>query len=193
MPTVIPTNNTDLLQALARLTSQELATVFDLIVITKSRIPDSCPPEFIPWLAWERSIGSDEGWNITDTEIARRKLIENYIQKHQHKGTPSVIRRLFRDLGYGEIQIIENTANLYWNGNAVFDGTHLFGGSNGEWAKYSIKLSRPVTNNEAQKLREWLERIVPLRCELHSLDYRDHPIYWNGEITFDGSYNFGIA
>lgn len=94
MPTVIPTNNTDLLQALARLTSQELATVFDLAVITKSRIPDSCPPEFIPWLAWERSIGSDEGWNITDTEIARRKLIENYIQKHQHKGTPSVIRRL---------------------------------------------------------------------------------------------------
>ena len=164
MPTVIPTNNTDLLQALARLTSQELATVFDLAVITKSRIPDSCPPEFIPWLAWERSIGSDEGWNITDTEIARRKLIENYIQKHQPKGTPSVIRRLFRDLGYGEIQIIENTANLYWNGNAVFDGTHLFGGSNGEWAKYSIKLSRPVTNNEAQKLREWLERIVPLRC-----------------------------
>ncbi|RKV77933.1 MAG: phage tail protein I [Neisseria sp.] len=193
MNAIIPSNNSDLQQALTRLTNDEIAKIFDLQVIAKNRDPKTCQQDWLPWLAWERSIGSDEGWNISEQEINRRQIVDEYIKTHQHKGTPSVIRKLFKDLGFGDVEIIENASDIKWDGKEIFEGTHIFGGNSGDWAKYSIKINRAVTNKEASKIREWLGNIAPLRCELLNLDYRNSPIYWDGEIKFDGSYNFGAA
>ena len=121
------------------------------------------------------------------------EIIAEYIKIHERKGTPSVIRQLFKDLGYGDIEIIENYGSLYWDGTAYFDGTFVFGGQEGDWAEYKIKLSRPITNSEAEKIKKWLEQIAPLRCRLVEMDYRRNAIYWDGEIEFNGEYNFGAA
>lgn len=193
MDTLIPKSSGSRLQHdLARLSAEEAAEL-DIDVIRRSRDPQACDEHWLPWLAWERSIGDDEGWRFAETTDARRDLISGYIAKHQHKGTPLVIRQLFRDLKLGEIDIIERAAKLRWNGEATFDGVHLFGGAPGDWAKYAIIVKRAITNEQADILRKILEAIAPKRCELVYIDYRATPLYWNGEIDFDGTYNFGAA
>lgn len=193
MDTLIPKSSGSRLQHdLARLTDQEAAAL-DIAVITRSRDPQQCDAHWLPWLAWERSIGGEEGWQFAESEAARRDLISGYIAKHQQKGTPAVIRQLFRDLRLGEISIIERAAALRWSGEATFDGTHIFGGAAGDWAKYAIVVNRPITNAQAEHLRKILEQITPKRCELVYIDYRNTPLHWDGEITFNGSYNFGAA
>ena len=93
MDTLIPKSSGSRLQHdLARLTDKEAAAL-DIAVINRSRDPQQCDEHWLPWLAWERSIGDEEGWRFAETEEARRNLIGSYIAKHQHKGTPSVIRQ----------------------------------------------------------------------------------------------------
>lgn len=188
--TVIPNNNSPLQHALARLTEEETAAV-DWRVILRSRDPQQCDAHWLPWLAWENSISDAEGWRFAETEQARRDLIAGYIAKHQLKGTPAGIRRLFRDLQLGEIEILERATRLRWNGEALFDGRNVFGGGAGDWAKYAIILKRPVLAKQAKWIIDMLEAIAPARCELLYLDYRAHALKWDGEISFDGSYNFG--
>ena len=104
--TIIPSNNSPLMHALARLTEAETAAI-DWRVITQSKDPAVCAAAWLPWLAWENSISDAEGWRFAETEQAQRNLIAGYIEKHQLKGTPAVIRRLFRDLQLGEVDILE--------------------------------------------------------------------------------------
>ncbi|HFC7502610.1 TPA: phage tail protein [Neisseria meningitidis] len=123
----------------------------------------------------------------------RRNLIAGFAEIHAHKGTPHAIRQLFRLLQLGEVQIIERAGEFTWNGEVLFDGSRTFGGREDDWAKYSIVLSRPVSNRQAAQIRALLAEIAPLRCELVALDYRANPLLWNGEISFDGEYSFGAA
>lgn len=114
--TILPSNNSPLMHALARLTEAETAAI-DWRVITQSKDPAVCAADWLPWLAWENSISDAEGWRFAETEQAQRNLIAGYIEKHQLKGTPAVIRRLFRDLQLGEIEILERVTEK--NGTAA--------------------------------------------------------------------------
>lgn len=190
--TLLPPANSRLQHDLSRLEAR-LLEALDAQAVLRNRDPRNCDPAYLPWLAWENSISDGEGWQFAETEQAQRNLIADYIAKHRHKGTPSVIRRLFRDLQLGEIDIIEQAAGLRWNGEAVFDGTRIFGGGEGDWAKYAIVVKRTVSNRQAAELRRILAEIAPLRCELLYIDFRSRSILWNGEIRFDGQYNFGAA
>lgn len=187
---ILPSNNSPLQHALARLTEEEIAAI-DWRAIRRAKDPDLCEEKWLPWLAWERSIGDSEGWRFAETTEARRRLIKGYVEKHQLKGTPASIRRLFRDLGLGEVKIIEHAASLKWNGEAKFDGRHRFGGFAGDWAKYGVVLTRVISVKQAAIVQEFLEEIAPARCQLMYLDYRDHPLRWNGEAKFNGEYTFG--
>lgn len=188
--TVIPSNNSPLQHALARLTAAETEAV-DWRVILRSKDPARCDAAWLPWLAWENSISDAEGWRFAETEEAKRRLIADYITKHQLKGTPAVIRKLFHDLGLGEVEIIERVADLKWNGKATFDGRYIFGGATGDWAVYGIVLKRVVDVTQAEIIKQILAEIAPARCQLLYLDYRATPLKWNGEITFNGQYTFG--
>lgn len=188
--TILPSNNSPLMHALARLTEAETAAI-DWRVITQSKDPAVCAAVWLPWLAWENSISDAEGWRFAETEQAQRNLIAGYIEKHQLKGTPAVIHRLFRDLQLGEIEILERVTEKKWDGSFSFDGSHLFGGAPGDWAKYAIVLKRVVSIEQAEVIKALLAEIAPARCQLLYLDYRSNPLYWNGEITFNGNYTFG--
>nr|WP_314269814.1 phage tail protein [uncultured Kingella sp.] len=190
MSSIIPSNNSPLLHALARLTEAETAAA-DWRLILRNRQADTVQEQFVPHLAWENSISDAEGWAFAENGQARRNLIKDYITRHQTKGTPSMIRQLFRDLQLGEIDILENVHNLQWDGSATFDGNHFFGGGADDWAKYAIVLRRVISVKQAGIIKQLLAEIAPLRCELVYLDYRSNPLYWDGEIRFDGSYTFG--
>lgn len=189
---LLPSNNSPLEHAIATLMDQLILGI-DSAVIDQARQPETCAAKFLPWLAWQRSISDDEGWSFAETEASKRKLIGDYVQKHQRKGTPSVIRQLFRDLALGEVDIIENAANLKWNGTATFDGKYQFSGEEGDWAKYGIIVKRVVSNAQAQALTKILNAITPARCALLYIDFRSAELLWNGEISFDGSYNYGAV
>lgn len=189
---IMPSGSTPLQHMLAQITTEELAAI-DCREIIRAHDTAACDEKWLPWLAWENSIGGAEGWMFAETEEAQRRLITDFVAKHQNKGTPAVIRRLFRDLQLGEVDIIERASFLRWNGAAKFDGTYRFGGEAGDWAKYAVIVRRPVSNRQAAQLRDILGQITPLRCELVYIDFRNTPLKWNGEITFDGTYNFGAA
>lgn len=187
---VIPSNNSELQHILAKLTDEQIASI-DWRSIMRAKNPQECEPKWLPWLAWENSIGTAEGWDFAENDNAKRNLIQDYIKKHQFKGTPSSIRRIFSDLGLGEIDIIEHAALFRYNGEADWDGTRIFGGDSGDWAKYAIVLHRVITVQQAALIKQMLDEIAPLRCELLYLDYRSEALKWDGEITFNGSYTYG--
>lgn len=189
---IVPGGNSLLQYALADLTEEETAQM-DCRVILESKDPAVCDSKWLPWLAWEYSIGAGEGWDFAETEDARRRLVAGFVQKHQLKGTPAAVRQVFRDLGLGEIDILERAARLRWNGEAQFDGSHVFGGAAGDWAKYAVVVKRVVSVAQAEQIKQLLAHIAPARCELLYLDYRSKALLWDGEIKFDGSYTFGAV
>ena len=103
---LLPTSATELQQALDLVTAK--STALDHNIIRMSHDPLTCDPSLLPWLAWAASIDDAEGWVFAEGETEKRALIANYIRKHELKGTPASIRQLFRDLGLGEIDIIED-------------------------------------------------------------------------------------
>ena len=190
--TVIPSNNSPLQHALAQMTDEEIAAI-DWRIINRAHDPMLCDEKWLPWLAWENSISDAEGWKFAETMEAKRVLIADFIHKHQLKGTPYGIRRLFRELQLGEIEILERATRLHWNGEALFDGRNVFGGGEGDWAKYAIILKRVISAKQAQWITQILEEIAPARCELLYIDYRANALKWDGEINFDGAYTFGAV
>lgn len=191
METLLPSNSTPLQQALAQVSHQNLN--LDANLLRRSKRPGQCTAELLPWLAWENSIGDAEGWRFAENEQQRRRLIEDYILKHALKGTPAVIRQLFRDMQLGEIDIVERVKSAKWDGLACFNGDYYFGGEQGDWACYGIKIYRPITNEQADILCAMLAELSPARCRLIYLSYRDTPLYWDGEIDFNGFYNYGAV
>lgn len=192
MKTLLPSNSSLLQKSLARLAA-ELLVKIDTDVIRESKDPQACDVSLLPWLAWENSIGDAEGWRFAENEHQKRRLVQGYIEKHALKGTPYVIRQLFRDMDLGEIDIVERVKALDWDGSAEFSGDYYFGGDAGDWACYGIKIRRPITNAQAEILKEMLAELAPARCKLIYLSYRSDPIFWDGEVSFNGNYNFGAV
>lgn len=192
MKTILPLNSSPLQRALAAV-SNDVLLKLDTEVIRQSKDPVRCEAKMLPWLAWENSIGDAEGWRFAENEHQKRRLVQGYIEKHALKGTPYVIRQLFRDMDLGEIDIVEKVKALDWGGSAEFSGDYYFGGDAGDWACYGIKIRRPITNAQAEILKEMLAELAPARCKLIYLSYRSDPIFWDGEVSFDGNYNFGAV
>lgn len=156
--------------------------------------PERCPAYLLPWLAWALSISDEEGWSYAESEQARRNLISRAADIHRHKGTIWSIREVFRLLGLGEIEILENVGLLRYDGTKVHDGLYIYGGDvNSTWATYTVILNAAITNDQAAMLRRILEGTAPARSELVSLEYQSVPIRYNKVARYDGTYNYGSA
>ena len=187
---LLPTSATELQHAMDFLT--EKSTTLSHQLVSQSRDPWLCDARFLPWLAWERSIDDAEGWIFAEGESEKRAIIANYIQKHEQKGTPASIRQLFRDLGLGEIDIIEDVGKIRYDGKLTHNGDYIHGSAGGSWATYSIIIkTKPITNEQAEFLKEILRGIVPVRCELRQITYTRVAIRYNNTATYDGTYNYG--
>lgn len=184
MRDLLPPNAT----TLERRTAVGLAAVDELpIRIREYWNPDDCPAALLPYLAAEVSV---DGWELAESEDARRALIKSAIQLHQKRGTPWAIREVIRRLGFGEVTLIEGRRMRRRDGSASRNGDYIHGRENA-WAEYIVRLSRPITRDQAETLKTVLERYAPQRSHLTSLDYRAAPIRHNGSAGRNGQYNRG--
>ncbi|CAE6810733.1 hypothetical protein R69658_05389 [Paraburkholderia aspalathi] len=182
---LLPANQTPLEAALAtvmapRVDPEVLRTLWDA---------DRCPAGWLPWLAWALAV---DGWGLAESEEARRALIKGSLALHRKKGTPWAVREVIRRLGFGEVELVEGRLPRRRDGSITRNGDYVHGRANA-WAEYIVKLQRPVTRDQANKLKVMIERYAPARSLLASLDYTAVPIRHNGTATRNGQYNRGSA
>lgn len=140
----------------------------------------------LPWLAGQLSLTGDNGWELAESDEAKRELIKNAIELFRYKGTPWSIRQVIRSLGFGEVQIIEG-------GDGLDPAIASKWPTDTHWALYRIKLRQTITNDQARLMRKTLAAFAPARCELASLDFISAPVRYNNTARYDGTYNHGSA
>lgn len=144
----------------------------------------------LPWLGEQFSLSGD-GWELAESDDVRRMLIKAAIELHRYKGTPWSIREVIRRFGFGEVDLIEGTGRLSYDGNRSYNGLFVHGDA-AAWAVYRVILKQPITNDQAAMLRQTLAAFAPARCHLASLEYQSVAIRYNTAIH-DGSYNHGSS
>lgn len=182
------------------LASDERSIVIDKLTKRFSRLDrsklilylfDQTEQSAIIHLAEQLSLFGD-GWEMAESEDAQRNLLKSAIQIHKRKGTPWAIREVFRALGLGEIELIEGTGSILYDGIARYDGTYYYGDDE-KWATYVVRLNQPVTRDQAASIREILSTVSRWVCELVTFDYTESANRYNGQITYDGQYSYGVA
>ena len=145
----------------------------------------------LPWLGEQFSLSGD-GWELAESDDVRRMLIKAAIELHRYKGTPWSIREVIRRFGVGEVDLIEGTGRLSYDGNRSYNGLFVHGDA-AAWAVYRVILKQPITNDQAAMLRQTLAAFAPARCHLASLEYQSVAIRYNNTAIHDGSYNHGSS
>ncbi|EFK3948374.1 phage tail protein I [Escherichia coli] len=145
----------------------------------------------LPWLGEQFSLSGD-GWELAESDDVRRMLIKAAIELHRYKGTPWSIREVIRRFGFGEVDLIEGTGRLSYDGNRSYNGLFVHGDA-AAWAVYRVILKQPITNDQAAMLRQTLAALAPARCHLASLEYQSVAIRYNNTAIHDGSYNHGSS
>ena len=99
MTSLLPPNSTDLERKLAEAGKD----AFDLPSIRIIKDIDQVPSQFLPFIAWQKSVDYwDENWQ----EELKRKVIKESRALHRLKGTPAAIKRALEPFGY-EVKLIE--------------------------------------------------------------------------------------
>lgn len=145
----------------------------------------------LPWLGEQFSLSGD-GWELAESDDVRRMLIKAAIELHRYKGTPWSIREVIRRFSFGEVDLIEGTGRLSYDGNRSYNGLFVHGDA-AAWAVYRVILKQPITNDQAAMLRQTLAAFAPARCHLASLEYQSVAIRYNNTAIHDGSYNHGSS
>ena len=153
---------------------------------------DLVPTEFLELLAEKWSVTGYDGWLLAESEDAKRKLIKRAVELHRYKGTPWAMREIIRQLGFGEVEIIEGLHNQTYQGSIQFNGIFTYHDTN-KWAHYVVLLKQPVTQDQAELLRKTLRLFAPARCVLASLDYQQVALRYNGKQHYNAQFNFGTA
>ena len=121
----------------------------------------------LPWLGEQFSLSGD-GWELAESDDVRRMLIKAAIELHRYKGTPWSIREVIRRFGFGEVDLIEGTGRLSYDGNRSYNGLFVHGDAAAR-AVYRVILKQPITNDQAAMcVRRSLHLHWP-RCHLASL------------------------
>ncbi|HFS8947016.1 TPA: phage tail protein I [Enterobacter roggenkampii] len=145
----------------------------------------------LPWLGEQFSLFGD-GWELAEADDVRRALIKSAIELHRYKGTPWSIREIIRRFGFGEVDLIEGTGQIGYDGRHTYNGNYVHGDAEA-WAVYRVILQQPITNDQAALLRQTLAAFAPARCHLASLEYQSVAIRYNNTVNYDGSYNHGSS
>ena len=99
MNSLLPPNASKLERKIAQVGK----SAFDLPTIRVIRDIDAIPSQFLPFIAWQRSVDYwDENWQ----DSLKRKAIQDSKQQHKLKGTAAAIKRALEPFGY-EVKLIE--------------------------------------------------------------------------------------
>lgn len=151
---------------------------------------EHCPKALLPWLAWSLSV--DE-WDDNWSDEQQRNSILNSIHIHKTKGTVAAIRRVLASAGYGEVEILENTAAILYNQANTYNGDYLHGATDTHWATYKVVLKRPISIEQSEQVKRLLANTAPVRCHLIGLSFEQANNLYNQQITYNGEYTYGVA
>lgn len=101
MTTVLPPNSTSIERTIEATDSHidKLDVLIDALWD-----PETCPPAFLPWLAWSFSVDTwDPSWPIA----IKRQVIAESFDVHRRKGTRGAIRRALEAMDLDLIKIVE--------------------------------------------------------------------------------------
>lgn len=149
-----------------------------------------CPAEFLPWLAWARSV---EGFDAASSEERQRALIRQSIDIHKRKGTVAAVRDVFRALGLGEVTIEQGRSGYRRDGTRTRTAFNKRGTRADAWAEYRVVCYSRLTVQQATIARQMLAEIAPVRCHLFELDFSQAALTRNGLASRNGSYTRGTA
>lgn len=149
---------------------------------------DRCLAEFLPWLAWARSV---EGFDAASSEDRQRALIRQSIEIHKRKGTVAAVRDVFRALGLGEVTIEQGRTGYRRDGTRTRTAFNKRGVRADAWAEYRVICYSRLTVRQAAIARQMLASIAPARCHLFELDFSKAALVRNGLGLRDGSYTRG--
>jgi|GEM_PF-360159 len=151
--------------------------------------PQTCPADFLPWLAWTLSVDEwDGGWS----DDQKRGVVAASVDVHRHKGTLWAMRRALAAAGYAQAEIIEQFGLTKFDSSVPFDGVTYYSGPD-HWAEYRVVLPRAVTIAQARQVRAILAAVQPARCHLKTLDFIEVQHTYNAQIGFNGLYSYGEA
>jgi phage tail P2-like protein len=182
---LLPPNRNPLEAALEQVTANDL----DPSAIAALWDPETCPAEFLPWLAWAYSV---DDWGADWSEDAQRRVIAESLLIHKHKGTPSAIRRVMEAVGYGDVEIVEGISPNTYNGARTHNGAITHGDTFG-WAYYIVKVKRLMTSAQGEVIRAMLANVAPARCHLYALDFSAAALTYNAMATYNGTYDHGAT
>lgn len=180
---LLPSNQTPLEAALARVMRPSV----DPEILRTLWDADRCPTAWLPWLAWALAV---DGWELAESEDARRALVKGSMALHRKKGDAVGGAGGDSAARLREVTIIEGRSGRRRNGSFVRNGDQLHGKASA-WAEYIVKLGVPITRDQADKLWQAIERYAPARSKLAALDYAAVPIRHNGVAHRDGQYTRG--
>lgn len=110
LPTLLPYNASLLIQSLTEL----LTTPDNTQLIREIWLPERCPSELLPWLAWALSV---DDWNDAWPEQTKRKVIDDAFVIHQFKATPFALKKALDSLN------IETELHEWWHQDNAQQGT----------------------------------------------------------------------
>lgn len=159
------------------------------VPIRDSWNPWTCPAALLPWLAWALSADNwDPAWSVA----TQRAVIAASIEVHRRKGTRVAVVRALAAVGHPTATVEERYGRKRRDGTIRYDAVHRHDKAD-HWAEYRVYLQRPVTNAQAQVIRDLLASVAPLRCHLKELNFTAVAHTHNRAIRRDGTYNYGSA
>lgn len=92
IPSVLPPNASPEERALELTHAERFARL--PVPVRDVKNPDACPPELLPWLAWEFGVDT---WNTGWTDQEKRNAIKRAAYIHRHRGTPAAVKMSLED------------------------------------------------------------------------------------------------
>ncbi|MBT2131228.1 phage tail protein I [Aliiroseovarius lamellibrachiae] len=183
---ILPPNHTPLEGALEQAIASSKP---NLAPVSQLMNPQTCPAELLDWLAWAFSV---DDWDTDWGEQRKRIAIQAAVFIHRRKGTPGAIRRALDAFGYGGAAITEGFGAFLYNGELIHDGSEDYGEPD-NWAEYRVYLERPITIDQAEKLKRILRNVAPARCHLKGLFFTQAANRYNAAISYDGTNTYGVV
>lgn len=155
---ILPPNRTRAEEALERaiwITKPDLSPIYHLMS------PETCPVEYLDWMAWALSV--DE-WRQDWPDAQKRKVLRMSLEIHRRKGTIGAVKLALASMGYGDAHVHEfrdepTFDSLTMDSGAVFSEPM-------RWFHYAITLEQPISAEMAASIKRRLDAVAPVRSVL---------------------------
>jgi len=135
---------------------------------------DRVDARLLPELGRQFHISGLEGWQLADTDEARRGLIKRSIALHRKKGTPWGIKEALKAVGFNDFEIHEHLPQNHYDGSISHAGGEHYNAYG--WAQFRVTADagddQPISAASTARLVETINEWKPVRCHLVDVQYR---------------------